>query len=578
METRSQKVRQSHLADTRLFSRDIEEELVQYILTMEEMMFGLTTVDIRDMAYQLAERNHIDHPIKNEIAGRDWLRGFLSRNKQLSIRQPESTSAARARGFNHTAVNRFFDLLEALMEEHKFPPDKIYNVDETGMTTVQSRPSKIVALRGRKQVGSLTSAERGVLVTTEICMSATGSFVPPLFVWPRVRMKPELMDGAPPGSIFECHKSGWMQTDIFTTWFKHFVKVSGASNENKVLLILDGHKTHTQNLAVINIARKNGVFILSLPPHCTHRLQPLDVAFMKPLSTYYTQEVECWMKRHPGRCVTVFQLANFFGVAYLKSATAQTAANGFRQTGIYPVNHNVFEDFEFASSSVTEQAETTTAVMEETSGNGSEITSVEGIHTLDELPSLPDNTQQPDEDTEAILSPIAKTSATPSGPKINGPEPVIASASGFVSPFDISPPPKADKIKKPKRKSRKPTSEHITSSPYKKLLVESFYGKVSAAIQKKRSTIDNKSEQSSIPSKKLQKTVQKRRSGNKSTSQIQYDSSDSEDDTFCLFCREIYSKAGGEGWIQCIACKEWAHDDCAGVDDDDIKFVCDYCR
>ena len=60
------------------------------------------------------------------------------------------------------------------MDEHKFPPDKIYHVDETGITTVQSRPSKIVALRGRKQVGSLTSAERGVLVSMEICMSATG--------------------------------------------------------------------------------------------------------------------------------------------------------------------------------------------------------------------------------------------------------------------------------------------------------------------------------------------------------------------------------------------------------------------
>ena len=32
------------------------------------------------------------------------------------------------------------------------------------------------------------------------------------------------------------------------------MKVSGASKENKVLLILDGYKTHTQNLAVINTA------------------------------------------------------------------------------------------------------------------------------------------------------------------------------------------------------------------------------------------------------------------------------------------------------------------------------------
>ena len=114
---------------------------------------------------------------------------------------------------------------------------------------------------------------------------------------------------------------------------------------------------HTQNLTVINTARENGVFILSLPPHCTHKLQPLDVAFMKPLATYYTQMVECWLKQHNGRCVTVFQLANLFGNAYLKLATAQTAANGLRKTGIYPLNCNIFEDHEFAPSSVTDQVQ-----------------------------------------------------------------------------------------------------------------------------------------------------------------------------------------------------------------------------
>ena len=100
-------------------------------------------------------------------------------------------------------------------------------------------------MRGRRQAGALTSAERGTLVTVEICMSATGSYVPPLFVWPRVRMKPELMNGAPSGAISACHKSGWMQLSIFSTWFGHFIKVAGASQDNKVLLILDGHSTHT---------------------------------------------------------------------------------------------------------------------------------------------------------------------------------------------------------------------------------------------------------------------------------------------------------------------------------------------
>ena len=79
-------------------------------------------------------------------------------------------------------------------------------------------------------------------------------------------MKPELMDECPPGSISECHNSGWMQTNIFTIGFQHFVKVSGATTDNKVLLILDGHATHTHNLDVINMAWENGVYLLSLPP------------------------------------------------------------------------------------------------------------------------------------------------------------------------------------------------------------------------------------------------------------------------------------------------------------------------
>jgi hypothetical protein len=77
----------------------------------------------------------------------------------------------------------------------------VFNVDETGVTTVPGKPTRIVALKGRKQVGRLTSAERGQLCTVELCFSASGQYIPPLIIFPRVRMKEELMDGMPPGSI-----------------------------------------------------------------------------------------------------------------------------------------------------------------------------------------------------------------------------------------------------------------------------------------------------------------------------------------------------------------------------------------
>ena len=52
-------------------------------------------------------------------------------------------------------------------------------------------------------------------------MSAAGQFIPPIIVFHRQQIKSELMDGSPPGSVYHCHPSGWMQIDIFTDWFRH---------------------------------------------------------------------------------------------------------------------------------------------------------------------------------------------------------------------------------------------------------------------------------------------------------------------------------------------------------------------
>lgn len=101
----------------------------------------------------------------------------------------------------------FFGLLGDCLEGYPYSPLRISNVDETGLTTVQSRSSKVFALKGRKQVGSITSAERGVLSTVVVCMSAGGSFIPPMIIFHRVRRKNELMDGGPHGTEFVCHKS-----------------------------------------------------------------------------------------------------------------------------------------------------------------------------------------------------------------------------------------------------------------------------------------------------------------------------------------------------------------------------------
>ena len=52
-------------------------------------------------------------------------------------------------------------------------PEDIYNMDEIGHTTVH-KPSKLVSTCGKRQVGAITSDERGSNTTGVYCENAAG--------------------------------------------------------------------------------------------------------------------------------------------------------------------------------------------------------------------------------------------------------------------------------------------------------------------------------------------------------------------------------------------------------------------
>lgn len=156
-----------NIGNRKTLTKDQEELLVSYLRTTSKMCHGLTTTQTRELAYQFAVANKIVTPPewnKNNKAGIHWLHGFMSRHKELSLRQPESTSLSRTSSFNKANTTTFVSHLEKLYKKHNFAPNMIWNLDETGCMTV-TKPPKVIAVRGTKQVGQIASAERGTLIT-----------------------------------------------------------------------------------------------------------------------------------------------------------------------------------------------------------------------------------------------------------------------------------------------------------------------------------------------------------------------------------------------------------------------------
>ena len=77
---------------------------------------------------------------------------------KLSLRQPTGMSTDRATGFSKEHVGIFFGLYEKQPAAHDYPLSLIFILDETRLTAVQKKEPKILALKGKRQIGALTAA------------------------------------------------------------------------------------------------------------------------------------------------------------------------------------------------------------------------------------------------------------------------------------------------------------------------------------------------------------------------------------------------------------------------------------
>lgn len=166
------------------FSEKEQTEFVDYLKDLNDRAFGLTLTDCRKLAYEYATQNKISHRFNNDtkLAGKDWAYSFMKKHK-ISLRTPESTSLGRLIGFNKNAVDSFFTLLRDVKKKHKFTADRIYNVDESGLSTVTLKLPMVMSPTGSRRVAKVASGERGRNTTVVCGMNAQGTCTAISNIW-----------------------------------------------------------------------------------------------------------------------------------------------------------------------------------------------------------------------------------------------------------------------------------------------------------------------------------------------------------------------------------------------------------
>ena len=250
-------------------------------------------VDLRYKRYQRAvflikKLKSEDHPGHNfedirirlipYVPSTSWVHDFAERN-DIPIKTPATLEELRRKFCNCNNIRDFYIKNQAdFTSTH---PRLIWNADEASHTSSRQFKALAGSLLDRCVV-SQTGPEPHF--TTMYAFNAGGEKMQPFIILPNIISLPGSLN-LDFQAILATQNSGWMTSHLFSVWCVYFAsKVSqirmelpNAYRNQRCILIVDNHPSR-MNTKAIEFLLSHNIKIVTLPAHCSHVLQPFDVA------------------------------------------------------------------------------------------------------------------------------------------------------------------------------------------------------------------------------------------------------------------------------------------------------------
>ena len=326
-------------------SHSEESLLVTILQTRAAAGFAMDKCELLEIIGEYLPNVGREYAFPGGKPGRDWYENFMKRwRNELSLRKPELLTLNRALACNKPVVDAWFTLLSNKLTQLGLTdkPSQIFNCDESGLSTNPGM-SKIITKRAFKKPVQVIPGSGKEQFTILALASATQHY-PPFVVFAGKNLYDVWMAGGPDGALYGTSENGWMDTNLFTNWFKQGFLKWTKDLPRPLLLVFDGHISHI-SLEVVNIAMQNQVYLLCLPPHCLRLLQPLDVGVFKPLKDEWKKIIKQWYKDSRMKHIEKSQFTKLLRKLY---ACLKPQLAVFAKCGIYPFDPTVIANDKLA--------------------------------------------------------------------------------------------------------------------------------------------------------------------------------------------------------------------------------------
>ncbi|RAL58500.1 hypothetical protein DID88_004004 [Monilinia fructigena] len=270
-----------------ILSNAEENTLVRWISQLTITGFPATPMLVKEMADEIRLRRvqvaSSRIPTSTEILpiGHEWIYRFQKRHPELKTCYSRQLESNRAKEATPENIQAWFDAFRTRLIERKYELDDMYNMDETGFGVGTTQSTRIIKW-----------------ITAFECVNAAGKALSPMVIFKAQNTNSAWIPKDTPQSWqFSTSTNGWTSNSHGLEWLKRVFEPESkkVSGDRPRLLIMDGHSSHITGSFIAFCIEKD-IDLLILPPHCSHLLQPLDIAVYGPMKRYHALEVDRYFR------------------------------------------------------------------------------------------------------------------------------------------------------------------------------------------------------------------------------------------------------------------------------------------